>query len=341
MRYPAPLEPGSAIGVTAPSSGVEAPLHPRLEAAESHLRARGLRIREGRCLRESRSHVSASAADRIREFTAMWLDPDVAAIIPPWGGELLMEILPRLDFDRLRAAPPTWVMGYSDISTLLFPLTLRLDVATAHGTNLMEQVAGQTAPLARECLAPLHRRPGETVVQASSERFQTERFRYEDHPDRGFGADAPTRWRVLGSDPDSMRGRIIGGCVDTLVNLIGTPFGDLAAFRRRYDGDGLILFLENCELIPPHLARTLWQLRQAGWFEGLSGLVFGRTGAPESDSKIYSGLDAVRDAVAGLGCPVIVDADIGHVPPQMTILNGALADLAVAGGRATLTQTLA
>jgi muramoyltetrapeptide carboxypeptidase LdcA involved in peptidoglycan recycling len=39
-----------------------------------------------------------------------------------------------------------------------------------------------------------------------------------------------------------------------------------------------------------------------------------------------------------LGIPVIFDADIGHVPPQWTLLEGALATITVRDGAATITQ---
>ena len=38
------------------------------------------------------------------------------------------------------------------------------------------------------------------------------------------------------------------------------------------------------------------------------------------------------------GVPVVFDADIGHVPPQMTFVNGAYAAVNVTAGKATLTM---
>lgn len=49
---------------------------------------------------------------------------------------------PLLDWDRLRAAEPSWVVGYSDISTLITPLTLLTGVATLHGNNLLDTPIG-------------------------------------------------------------------------------------------------------------------------------------------------------------------------------------------------------
>lgn len=38
---------------------------------------------------------------------------------------------------------------------------------------------------------------------------------------------------------------------------------------------------------------------------------------------------ALTSTLAALPCPVLVDLDISHVPPQMLLINGALAELRV------------
>ena len=139
-RFPAPLRPGDTIGVTAPSSGVDAGMRARLDHNVDWLRRRGYAVRLGECL-DSEHHVSAPRAARAAELTAMLRDPDVRAVVPPWGGELAIDLVDLLDHDALRA-DPTWVVGWSDISTLLLPLTLRSGVATMHGQNLMDAPYG-------------------------------------------------------------------------------------------------------------------------------------------------------------------------------------------------------
>ncbi len=64
----------------------------------------------------------------------------------------------------------------------------------------------------------------------------------------------------------------------------------------------------------------------------------GRTNAP--DAPGFTQLDAVRSALADLELPVVVDVEFGHVPPQLTLVNGAVTDLVVAGATKTITQHL-
>ncbi|OLZ66612.1 hypothetical protein AV521_27375 [Streptomyces sp. IMTB 2501] len=59
-------------------------------------------------------------------------------MVPPWGGELAIDLLPSLDFEARGRAEPTWGVGHSDMSTVITPLTLRTGIAAVHGNNLMD-----------------------------------------------------------------------------------------------------------------------------------------------------------------------------------------------------------
>ena len=74
-------------------------------------------------------------------------------------------------------------------------------------------------------------------------------------------------------------------------------------------------------------------------FDGNAGLLLGRSAAPEpADAGHLTYVEALRSALAGLPCPVLHDVDIGHHPPQFTLINGALARVRFEHGAGTLTQ---
>src|SRR5918998_3373953 len=125
MRFPRPLEPGDRIGVTAPSSGVGPSMRARFDVAVQALRERGHEVVVGECLGAG-GVVSAPKEDRAAELGAMLVDPDIRAVVPPWGGELAIDLLDRLDWGALAEADPTWLVGVSDLTTVMVPLTLRL-----------------------------------------------------------------------------------------------------------------------------------------------------------------------------------------------------------------------
>ncbi|MFT3817452.1 MAG: hypothetical protein QM750_07485 [Rubrivivax sp.] len=95
-----------------------------------------------------------------------------------------------------------------------------------------------------------------------------------------------TIWQRLdgSQEPVSFRGRLIGGCLDTIAWLAGTRFGDIPSFVEQNQGQGAVLHLENVEMAPPALVRALLSLKRHGWFDGLAGSTIGRSAGPTPDS---------------------------------------------------------
>lgn len=343
LRFPPPLRPGDTVAITAPSSGVEPGAQPRLDLVLGHWRARGFRVVEGDCLRREHLDASAPAAERAAELMRFLTDPAIAAVLPPWGGERAIELLPLLDFAALRALPPKWLLGFSDISTLQMPLALCAGWASAHGSNLMDLAPSQTEPLVTgvfDLLAHDGRTPHR---QQASRHYQVKWIPFETDANAPLNLTEPTRWRRLDGrddEPLALRGRLIGGCLDTVSRLAGTRYGDVPAFVRGCGADGALLYLENCELQPCEMLRTLVSLKLHGWFDGLAGVLLGRSAAPEvTEANRLDHAEAVRAALAGLACPVLLDLDIGHRQPQFTLVNGALATLHCEAGGGWLEQT--
>ena len=78
---------------------------------------------------------------------------------------------------------------------------------------------------------------------------------------------------------------------------------------------------------------ALWHMKQAGWFEGAKGFIFGRICMQSS----FVGLTYEETITKALGkVPIIFDADIGHVSPRMTIINGAWAHVKSKNGKGTI-----
>jgi muramoyltetrapeptide carboxypeptidase LdcA involved in peptidoglycan recycling len=290
-------------------------------------------------LRSEYKDASAAAKERANEFNRFLNDPNVAAIIPPWGGELASELLELVDFAALRQMPPKWLLGYSDTSTLLMPLTLISNWATAHGPNLMDLGSCQPDRLTAATLNILEAERGAQVLQSSSERFQVKWTDFETQVDAPLNLTEETRWKRLDEmdEPLHAEGRLIGGCIDTIAWLAGTEFGDVPSFVQRNRSEGTLLYLENVELGPTALVRALLSLKRHGWFQELSGLLIGRSDGPTpSAATRLSYVEALKTVLGQATYPVLYDLDIGHRPPQMTLINGALAKVSYSRGAGSI-----
>ncbi len=342
VRYPAPLQIGDRIGVTSPSSGVGARFQGRLGFALGWLRERGYRVEVGACM-DGATHVSAPARQRADELMEMLLDPAIRVVIPPWGGETAIDLIPLLDFEALRRTEPTWVVGFSDISTLLAPLTLVSGWATVHGSNLMDTPYEQAAGLSHwlDVVSGAAQSSG-TVTQRAPGVHRTDDFDdwERDPTPTGYRWNGSGTWRRIdgGSEDVDVSGRLVGGCIETLRHLAGTRYADSSVLRGADREGALLVYVEAAEDGAFSICRSLHGMRLNGFFDGAAAVLVGRTTAPDSPTLTQD--DAVLDALGGLGVPVVADVDCGHVPPHMTLVHGALGHLLVGSTTSVLEQRL-
>ena len=84
----------------------------------------------------------------------------------------------------------------------------------------------------------------------------------------------------------------------------------------------------------------MWHLEHAGWFRYTKGFLIGR---PMHFNEPMMGLDqyhAVTDIIAHHHVPVIMDIDLGHLPPQIPILCGSMGTVDLNGQDFTLRMEL-
>lgn len=77
-------------------------------------------------------------------------------------------------------------------------------------------------------------------------------------------------------------------------------------------------------------------MKERGYFKYTKGFIFGRPAMYECDYNIsYS--DTLKDILGDLNVPIVYNADIGHVPPQMSIINGSITEIISKDGKGVIT----
>ena len=79
------------------------------------------------------------------------------------------------------------------------------------------------------------------------------------------------------------------------------------------------------------MRRAIWQLEHAGWFEYVKGFLIGRPLYFGHDDFGLNQYNAIYDILEEFDVPVIMDLDIGHLPPMMPMVSGAKAHVEVKG----------
>lgn len=338
MRFPEFLKDGGTIAFAAPSFGcAQEPYRTAFDHAQENFRSMGYACRLGpNCYEESGTGISSTPEACAEEIMELYEDPESSLLLSCGGGELMCEILPYIDFGRLQEAAPKWFMGYSDNTNLGFLLPTICDTASIYGPNAPAFGMEPWHPALEDAWKLL---TGRKKKFHSYDKYEAESLKDEDHPLEPYNAVVPAVHRGWPEEDAEMHGRLLGGCLDCLTVLCGTRYDRVKDFKKRYRGDRILWFLEACDLNVFAMRRALWQLREAGWFDGAGGFLIGR---PRNGAEM-SGLDhirAVTDILGGYGVPILLDLDIGHLPPQMPLVNGALADVVKHGGDVELSMRI-
>ena len=324
MRIPRPIKPGDTIGICAPSSGVTGEKFlKKIEYSESIFNEFGFNIKETESVRKNKKCTSNTPEKRLEEFMGLYKDDLVGAIIPPWGGDFLMEILPLMDFDEISSLPPKWVMGFSDISLLIFVLTLKTSMVTAHGPNLLDFASRDESVLS---VINFLKNPEKIIKQKNLDYYQKKWLELSEDGYNPYDKSEIVQWKTFKNMSVEIGGRLIGGCLDVLISVFGTTYAPLDNFIEKNKEEGIIWFLESCEMNASDIYRSLWRMKETGYFNKCSGIVYGRTEG-YSDTGDFTKIDAFERISKELKIPFIYDVDIGHLPPQITLFNGALAEI--------------
>lgn len=248
-----------------------------------------------------------------------------------------MEILPYIDKDIIKNNNPKWVTGYSDSSLLNFYLATNFNIATATTTNIL-----------KFGMNPVHEslNKGLEILSSNNENIQEsfklyeEKKSYENEKaDTPYDLNTKVKYKNLyNKTKEVFSGRLIGGCIDVLLHIIGTPYDNTINFCKSFK-EGMIWYLEDCELSLPELYRTLWHMKQAGWFNNVKGFIFGRTKI-EKKYKDLTYEDVLHNVLDDLNVPIIYDVDFGHVAPQWTMINGSYATFEYKNHKGKITQKL-
>ena len=335
MRIPKFIKTGDCLGFIAPSYGCNIePYRSGFQHAQEKLKEMGFLTDIGpNCYEGKGIGISNTPQKCAEEVNAVFSNQEVDAVLSCGGGELMCEILDDVDFKAISQEEPKWYMGYSDNTNLTFLLTILCDTASVYGPCApafgMEPWHESLSDAMQLLMGKKRSIHGYPMWEKESEKDET-------HPLAPYHV---TEERIMKRFPDQdavIEGRLLGGCLDCLKNLVGTKYDKTREFIKRYQADGIIWYLEACDLNVMDIRRAVWQLEHAGWFSHARGFLIGR---PLCFGEELFGLDqyrAVTDLLAKYQVPVLMDLDIGHLPPMMPMVNGAFAKVKTAGNELTI-----
>ena len=281
--WPPPVKPGEVVAVAAPASPISQSAWAK---GVRLLKDWGFIVKVGPEIFQVRDYGRDTDLRVARRFQEIWLDPEVKALVGVRGGYGTLKIISHLDFGLLKTQPKRLV-GFSDLTNLLWSLHRRLGLVTFHGPNVAQ--LPQLTPGAREDFYEWLTAPGPRTVDYRN-------------------------LTVL--HPGVAEGPLAGGNLTTLCHLTGTAF---APRFRDY-----LVFLEDHNEALYKVDRMIHHLLLAGVLEGVKGVVLGAFTNCGSREGL---LEVGAAALAPLEVPVLADLPVGHQPDNHTLPLGAWARL--------------
>ena len=283
---PAYLKPGDKVAIITPSyySSMETAL-----AAAETLRSWGFEPVIGPNVgKKYLEHYAGTVEERLADLRWALNDPDIKAIICLRGGYSTLHLVEGLPLKEL-AASPKWLIGYSDITTLL-SMEACAGVMSIHGVmgcNITgsESVQGeQSRMLLRDLL-----------------KGQVPRYELPAHKENILG-------RATGT--------LVGGNLATFVPLLGTQADAL-------NHTDIILFVEEVEETHHNIDRLFNMLKMSGVLERCKGIILGDFTDCKNDVGYESVETMLREYIAPYNIPLLCGFPAGHEKVNLPLVMGA------------------
>jgi muramoyltetrapeptide carboxypeptidase len=288
VMIPERLKKGDTVGVVSPSTPVTGELSGQFTKGIAFLESLSLKVIPGKHVRSTTWGYTASPQEKAEDINAMFADESIKAIICSQGGATANACLPYLDWDLIQASPKIF-LGISDITVLLNAIQRKTGLVTFHGNDVMWGF-------------------GRNPTEYDRQEFVTRLM------EAGTGAIPPRRERFT-IRKGIAEGRLLGGNLNGLLKLAGTPyFPDLAQ---------AILFVEALGITPEGCDVSFQQLKQMGVFDQIRAAIVGYIDGLQNDEKAVLQMEQVLLRVtAEYDFPILKVDDFGHNCPNTVLPVG-------------------
>ena len=285
---PTPLKRGDLVGIAA----VSGPVNPTdLEKGIAFIESLGLRFKLSDNMHMSEDYLAGSDEHRLKSLNDFLIDPEIRGIIFARGGYGVMRILPKINFEAMKTDPKI-MLGMSDLTALSMAAFQRSGLITIAGPMLAGQMANDLDEITSDHLVRVLTQPLAKYEMVG-----------------GFCS------QILKLRRGKTRGKLLGGCLSLIVSLLGTSF--LPNFSRS------VLFIEEVNEPPYKIDRMLTQMKLAGIFSKIRGVIISHFSGTYSDSPRSTVEKIILQYTAARPVPVISRYPHGHELPNISLPVGA------------------
>ncbi|WP_265459173.1 S66 family peptidase [Enterococcus sp. HY326] len=330
MRKPQRLKQGDKIAIVSLSFGIlgEPEATQRVAIATERLKQFGLEPVFMEHALKGIDFIQAHPEKRAVDLKAAFAEPSIKGVICAIGGEDTFRTVPFLledaEFKELVTNQPKIFCGYSD-STINHLMFYKLGLETFYGPSFLNDLGEETPEMLsytkryfKNFLADF---PESKMIEPSPVWYQeTDPKLIEQADSKGF---------ELLQGAKSFSGKLLGGCLDSLADLItGANQAEEAVVNQTYqlfpelrEWQGKILFIEIAagQPNPQVFTEKLQVLKDFGLFQVIAGVIVGKS-ANEFFYEEYQA--SLKKIVANPKLPIVTNVNFGHCAPRCVLPYG-------------------
>lgn len=297
---PAYLKPGDKVALISPSyySSMETAL-----AAANTLRSWGYEPIIGPNVgKKYLEHYAGTVEERLADLRWALADPDIKAIICLRGGYSTLHLVEGLPLKKL-AASPKWLIGYSDITTLL-SMEACAGVMSIHGMMGCNIAKQDSVSVQQSCTLLRNLLQGQVPC-----------YELPAHKENILG-------RATGT--------LVGGNLATFAPLLCSQVNKIGQ-------SDIILFVEEVEETHHNIDRLFNMLKMSGVLAHCKGIILGDFTDCTNDVGYESVEAMLREYIAPYNIPLLCGFPAGHEKLNLPLVIGAPVTMDVRAEGATLT----
>ncbi len=293
---PPRLNKGDTVGLVSPASYIT---KDQLDEAIKNLEDLGFKVKYSDIIMQKYGYLAGTDSARAKDLNDMFADKDVNGIFAIRGGYGCSRMLDFINYNLVKANPKV-LIGYSDITSLLYGIYSQTDLVCFHG------------PVGTSTFNDYSINNFENIIVNPHNNFEQKNLPEDEN-------------QIYVIKSGIGKGELVGGNLSIVVSMIGTKYD--------IDTKGKIIFLEDVGEEPYRIDRMLTQMKLAGKFDNCNGValgVFRKCDIKKNDPEFENSLtlkQIFNDIFGNLNVPVIYGLSFGHIENKFTLPFGVKAKL--------------
>ncbi len=312
MLLPEKLKYGDTIAFFSPSSPATFWAPERFKRAKNFLEDKGFNLAAGKLTGKSDYYRSGSIQERADELNELIADKDIKCIMSTIGGTNSNSLLPYINYAALKKNPKI-IIGYSDMTAVLFGIYSKTELVTFYGPALVSSFGemGKLLDLTFNYFENVLIKADIPCCIENPEIWTDEFIDWEeqDREKKVF------KNQLVSINEGVAYGRLIAGNLNTMLGIYGSEYMPVIK-------EGDILLIEDSLKDAADIERSFAHLKINNVFDKISGLILGKHEQFNDRGSNRKPYEIMMEVIGRQNYPILAEYDCAHTHPMITLPIG-------------------